>query len=343
MNFLVKNHFSFKELTDELDKAKLELFNKTFNSLNNNEQSLIERYSKVYSPNFNLINYFFENNFSDEKINELVEISKKQLIIEVHNYLNDHEMFLLENTFEDDNSLTQFMIDNLYSFKSLRQELNKTEKIIYNDLNNSLTRKHRFLLKKYFSISNNSSLINYLIYHNYNVYESLKIAKKYKKELYDDFDNNLIPQYEKILYEKFSLSFKSKDKLIDYLIFEDYTVESMKSFIKNDVFEEYSNLLDAHSISLLYYKFKFTNSAEISPNYLKDYLFDNNYKVYPSIKEAKTELIHELDEKLDHRAVNLLNKELKLQKSKSDLISYLIENYTVEEIRKRLGKYHIYI
>ena len=61
VDFLATKNFSSKELNDELDKAKQELFNKTYNSLSTPKKSLIERYSKVYSTNFDLINYFYAN------------------------------------------------------------------------------------------------------------------------------------------------------------------------------------------------------------------------------------------------------------------------------------------
>lgn len=346
VNFLANNNFSFKELTDELDKTKLELFNKTFNSLNTNDQSLIERYSKVYSPNFDLINYFYENKFSEEKIGELVEMSKKPLITEVHNNLNDNEMFLLENTFENDNTLTKFMVEHKYSFKSLRKKLKKTRKRIESEFNNTLKDKEKFLLKKYFSIGYTPDLIPYLINRKYTLNDALIIADNYEKELYDEFDNNLNYDYEQILYNKFSLNVNSKNELINYLIYENYSVESMKSLVKNDVVKRYSKVLDNNSISLLCYKFKLVTPTKISPTPLKDYLFYNDYTVYAvqqSINEAKIELSDELDKKLDHRAVGLLNKELKLNKSKEEFIQYLIENYTVEAIRKLLEKYYIEI
>ena len=172
------------------------------------------------------------------------------------------------------------------------------------------------------------------------------MSDNYYKKLYDEFDNKINYDYEQILYDKFSLSVNSKKELIDYLIFEDYNIESMKSLIRNDVLSRYSNVLNVNSISLLCYKFKLVTATKISPIPLKDYLFDNDFTVYSvnqSIKEAKFELTNELDKKVDHRAVGLLNKELKLNKTKEEFISHLIDNYTVEFIRELLKKYQINI
>ena len=102
VDFLAINNFSSDKLREELTKTKIDLYNKTLNSLNYNKKSLIERYSINHSTDFNLIEYLYKNKFSHEKIDELLELSKKDLINYIHQNLSKHEMFLLDKTFETD-------------------------------------------------------------------------------------------------------------------------------------------------------------------------------------------------------------------------------------------------
>lgn len=340
VDFLAKNNFSSERLKDELKKTKIDLFNKTLNSLNYNKKSLIERYSLNHSTNFDLIDYFYKNKFSNDKIDELVELSKKDLHNEVNKNLNTHEMFLLENTFETDYSFINFMIEHEYSIKSLRKKLKRTQKNMMKEIDQSLDDKQKFLLKKYFSKENDQDLINYLVSQEYNLDKTLEIANNYKKELYSEFDNNLNYDYEKILYNCFSLTTNSKDNLIDYLIYENYSIQSMDHLIRDTVFLKFNKIFNKYSISHVCYKLDMTtNKAN-----LYEYLFKERYTIYSTkqlIKQSEKELIEKLKEKLDFRSVQLINKDLNLPNSKNNLISHLMENYTVDSMRELFKKYDI--
>lgn len=340
VDFLAKNNFSSERLKDELKKTKIDLFNKTLNSLNYNKKSLIERYSLNHSTNFDLIDYFYKNKFSNDKIDELVELSKKDLHNEVNKNLNTHEMFLLENTFETDYSFINFMIEHEYSIKSLRKKLKRTQKNMMKEIDQSLDDKQKFLLKKYFSKEDDQDLINYLVSQEYNLDKTLEIANNYKKELYSEFDNNLNYDYEKILYNCFSLTTNSKDNLIDYLIYENYSIQSMDHLIRDTVFLKFNKIFNKYSISHVCYKLDMTtNKAN-----LYEYLFKERYTIYSTkqlIKQSEKELIEKLKEKLDFRSVQLINKDLNLPNSKNNLISHLMENYTVDSMRELFKKYDI--
>jgi len=340
VDFLAKNNFSSERLKDELKKTKLNLFNKTLNSLNYNKRSLIEKYSLKHSTNFDLIDYFYKNKFSYDKINELVELSKKDLHNEVHQNLNNHEMFLFENTFETEYSFINFMVEHEYSMNSLRKKLKRTQENMEKEIDTSLDDKQKFLLKKYFSKDNNQDLINYIVNQGYDLNKTLELANNYKKELYDELDNNLNYDYEKILHNCFSLKTRSKDDLIDYLIYENYNVQSMDRLIRDTVFLNFNKLFNKYSVSYVCYKLNMaTNKAN-----LYEYLFNKRYTYYATkqlIKESEKDFIETLKEKLDFRSVELINKDLNLPNSKNNLISYLMENYTVDSMRGFLRKYGI--
>ena len=59
------------------------------------------------------------------------------------------------------------------------------------------------------------------------------------------------------------------------------------------------------------------------------------------VEHAEKDFIETLKEKLDFRSVELINKDLNLPNSKNNLISYLMENYTVDSMRGFLRKYGI--
>ena len=340
VDFLAIHNFSLEQLKDELKKTKLDLFNKTLNSLNYNKRSLIEKYSLKHSTNFDLIDYFYKNKFSYDKITELVELSKKDLHNEVHQNLNNHEMFLFENTFETEYSFINFMVEHEYSMNSLRKKLKRTQENMEKEIDTSLDDKQKFLLKKYFSKDNNQDLINYIVNQGYDLNKTLELSNNYKKELYDEFDNNLNYDYEKILYNYFSLKTRSKDDLIDYLIYKNYNVQSMDRLIRDTVFLNFNKLFNKYSVSHVCYKLnRSTNKAD-----LYEYLFKKRYTYYATkqlIKESEKHLTETLKEKLDFRSVQLINKDLNLPNSKNNLISYLMENYTVDSMRKLLRKYDI--
>lgn len=340
VNFLANNNFSLETLKEELNKTKLELYNKTYNSLNYNKKSLINRYSKKHTNHFDLIDYFYKNKFDLSKIDELVELSKKELLNDIPQNLNTHEMFLLDNTFETDYHLIIFMIEHEYSIKSLMKKLKITEKSMISNLDKLLTDKQKFLIKKYFQITNNQDISNYLVNHEYNYNKSVRLANNIKKELYNKFDANLNYDYENILYDKFSLKTNSKDELINYLIYEDYSVISMKQLIKDDVYRKFDKLFDIYSVSQVCHKLNLHQDKGT----LYKYLFDEKYTIYSSnqlIKQTKMDLSKKLSEKLDFRTVEALTKQLNLPNSKNNLISYLMEHFTVNSIIGLLKKYDI--
>lgn len=319
------------------------MFNKTFNSLSTENKSLIERYSTVYSPNFDLTNYFYENKFSEEKIDEIIDLSKRELINEVNQNLNDPQELLLKSTFKSEYDLVKFMVKNEYSMNKLIAELEIKYNQKYIELDNSLDSKQKFLLKKYFSKSDDYDIVRHLIEHRYNLYKSSEIAKEYKKELSDNFNNNLNEDYEKILYNKFySTKINSKNELLDYLIYEGYTVESMKELIKSDVYRNFKIILNDYTCSLLYFKFKL--GFETNKELLYKYLFDNNYTIddiLKAINQAKIELHDELTMKINIETVYKLTQKLEIQRSKDNLISHLEENCTVDLIRELLKENNI--
>lgn len=340
VDFLAINNFSSDKLREELYKTKIDLYNKTLNSLDYNKKSLIEHYSVTHYPDFNLIEILYKNKFSHDKLDELVELSKKDLINNIHQNLSKHEMFLLDKTFETDYYLINFMIEHEYSLNSLRKKLKRTKTDLNNKLFKLLTDKQKLLLKKYFNISNDSDLINFLVNHEYSYDESIKLANTFKKELYDEFNKNLNYDYEKILYDRFTLKTNSKDNLIDYLIYENYSVQSMDHLIKNTVILKYDKLFNKYSVSHVCYKLNLpTNKSN-----LYEYLFKERYTIYSTkqlIKQAEKDLLELLKEKLDFRSVELINKHLDLPNSKNNLISYLMKNYTVDSMKKLFKTFDI--
>lgn len=328
VDFLVINNYSLEKLKEELNKTKLELFDKTYNSLNHDKKSLIERYSNNYSPDFNLIDYLYKNKFNLYKIDELVELSKKELLNDIHQNLNGHEMILLNYTFENENDLIIFMIEHNYSINSLMEKL-------------QLTEKQNFLLKRYFSITTDQSMKKYLVDNNLTFQSLVELIANYKKCLHDEFDKNLTPNYEQILYKAIPLKLNSKEELIDYLIYENYTVDSMKTLIKESLFSCYDKISNEYSQSWLCHKFNITPSNKTE---LYDFLFNNEYTlstIKQLIEESEKEIIDKLKIKIDFYTVKLMTKDLNLPNSKNGLISYLMENYTFDYIKEFVKQYSI--
>lgn len=328
VDFLVINKFSLEKLKEELNKTKLEQFDKIYNSLNDTKKSLIERYSTVHASNFDLIDYFYKNKFNLDKTDELVELSKKRLFRDIHQDLNGHEMYLLKYTFENDYDLIIFMIEHEYSIKSLMEKL-------------QLTEKQNSLLKKYFSISTDQQMRKYLTENKLTFKSLVELTANYKKYLYDEFDKNLNSYYEPILYNVIPLKLNSKEELIDYLIYEDYNVDSMKHLIRKSMFNCYDKISDEYSQSWLCYKLNITPSDKTK---LYDFLFNNEYTISnlkQLIEQSEKEIIHKLKTEIDFLTVKLMTKDLNLSNSKIGLISYLMENYTVDNIKELVKRYNI--
>ena len=114
----------------------------------------------------------------------------------------------------------------------------------------------------------------------------------------------------------------------------------MDHLIRDTVFLKFNKIFNKYSISHVCYKLDMTtNKAN-----LYEYLFKERYTIYSTkqlIKQSEKELIEKLKEKLDFRSVQLINKDLNLPNSKNNLISHLMENYTVDSMRELFKKYDI--
>ena len=59
------------------------------------------------------------------------------------------------------------------------------------------------------------------------------------------------------------------------------------------------------------------------------------------IEQSEKEIIYKLKNHIDFRTVELMTNDLNLPNSKNGLISYLMENYTVDKIKELLKRYDI--
>lgn len=246
----------------------------------------------------------------------------------------------------------------------IKEELKEEaiKKDLYDKLYNTLTDYEINLFVKEFSLQGSKQdILNYLIdILSEDDIELLKLKlikkenerlKSIKLELFNKlsslFDDDIILLFS----NEFSLE-NSKDEVINYLI-ENYSEEDIFS-IRNDLIEQeqlrlenirkehyynVSSMLNDHDILL------FANDKDLPRDNIIDYLVDNysideikEQKKNLYIKESKELLYTKLNESLDRIDIKLLSNSIhnKSLKSKEELLNYLVESHSEDEIYEML-------
>lgn len=224
----------------------------------------------------------------------------------------------------------------------------------------------------YYSLTEKSNEDNLRILvdmHSENeIYERIDMIKKElkeeadRKELYDKLYNTLSDDELKLFITEFSMQGSKEDilnELVNLFSEDDIELLRMKLIEKEKerlkaeklaLHNRISSTFDDNIILLFANEFSLDNSKDE----VIDYLIDN----YPKeeIYSMRTELIkkerlrqetirkefyNNVNSMLNDHDITLFAKEKNLSDSKSKVVNFLIDNYTLEEIKQQLSELHI--
>ena len=279
---------------------------------------------------------------------------------EFYNELNKQYQYLLIHRFDNSKkNFIDYLMNNNFSMDNLINELQLYRTELLNNLkNHELTNKQIILLKKYFSLGecSDDDLANHIINSCYSRKELLNILKSYKSELIEEVYSKLSEKDLNLIREYYSINNYSKKQTVEYLFNKKdvFSYEDLSELIEH--ISEYNKLLTKASlekerhntarklaknltvrdISLLMYRYPHCRS-DIQ---LYSFLANKRYsveQVHDLIKMTKRELYHNLKNELNSHKVSELSRMLNVPNSKDSVINHLLENYTVEGIRKLIN------
>ena len=335
INYLIDN-YSENEIFSMIKSYEKELFDKYSSSLDNKEITLLRKYFSLFNLSDNeLIIHLINENYSIDELKNIAVNTKNNIFNEFYNNSNNKEKYLI--CYEFNNSKSKFidyLIDINFSTNKFNKELIQIKKDVINELNETLTNEQKFLLKKYYSMQNASDneLITYLVDNCLTKDKIIDVCVEYRRVVWDELNKCLPTPYEKLICKKLSLPNFNRIELLTYLIENGYYIDEVKELIKNDLFKEFNSVLVKNDKDILMYYFKIRHD-------LFNYLADNNYTpelVVATVERARTQLSNELSENLDFENVYKFSKEFNVKRSKSQLISYIVQECNINQINKVL-------
>ena len=121
--------------------------------------------------------------------------------------------------------------------------------------------------------------------------------------------------------------------LLDYLIENAYyDIDDVKNLIKKQLIKQYNSVLKNNDKDMLMYYFKINKN-------LFEYLINNGYTkelAFNTVKKARTQLSNELFGNLDFENVYKFSQEFGVERSKLQVISYIVQEFNIYEINKVL-------
>ena len=339
LNFFIYHDFSIEKFKQELNLTKNELFNEITNFTTNEDLKILKRhFSLDKSYDEELIDYLIVNEYVSKKdIQNLIDLEKDEVYNQFFNKLDDKQLFYAKIKFKNfKEEFITYLIENDFSYEKLCTDLNLIKTGICQELSNSLSIKEKSLLKHYLKIYywSEEELINFLIDYNYSVKEVQEILKTSKIEFTEELNKSLNYASTELLIEKYGLNNESNKKdLINFLLTNEIIIPQILDdidFVKKDMLKGLDEKLDYKQISYMRYK-----ALKYQYGSLYTYLSSNN-NIDRIINTSKEEFELEIYQTIDYQQVYTLSRKLNVPSSKKGLPKYLVEHYSVEEIRNML-------
>lgn len=339
LNFFIYHDFSIEKFKQELNLTKNELFNEITNFTTNEDLKILKRhFSLDKSSDEELIDYLIVNEYVSKKdIQNLIDLEKDEVYNQFFNKLDDKQLFYAKIKFKNfKEEFITYLIENDFSYEKLCTDLNLIKTGICQELSNSLSIKEKSLLKHYLKIYywSEEELINFLIDYNYSVKEVQEILKTSKIEFAEELNKSLNYASTELLIEKYGLNNESNKKdLINFLLTNEIIIPQILDdidFVKKDMLKGLDEKLDYKQISYMRYK-----ALKYQYGSLYTYLSSNN-NIDRIINTGKEEFELEIYQTIDYQQVYTLSRKLNVPSSKKGLPKYLVEHYSVEEIRNML-------
>lgn len=339
LNFFIYYDFSIDKFKQELNLTKNKLYNKINNILRYNDSKILKRhFSLDNSSDEELIEYLIVNEYITKKdIRPLIDLEKDTIYNQFYGKLDDKQLFYARIKFKNfKEEFINYLIDNDYSYEKLISDLNLIERKIFDALSNSLTLKEKSLLKHYLKLDSwkNGELIRFLMSHKYSSEQIQKMIIASKKYFTEELNKTLNLASTELLIEKYRLNNEdNKDDLINFLLTNEIIVPQILDdidFVKKDMLRGFDEKLDYKKISYMRYK-----ALKYQYDSLYAYLTSNN-NIDRIINTGKEEFELEIYQTIDYQQVYTLSRKLNIPNSKKGLSKYLIEHYSVEEIRDML-------
>lgn len=339
LNFFIYHDFSIEKFKKELDLTKNELFKEISSFTTNNDLKILKRhFSLNKSSDEELIDYLIVNEYVNKKdIQNLIDLEKNEVYNQFFNKLDDKQLFYAKIKFKNfEEEFITYLIDNDFSYEKLLSDLNLIKTGICQELSNSLSIKEKSLLKHYLKMSywSEEELINFLIDHNYSVKEVQEMLKTSKIEFAEELNKSLNYASTELLIEKYGLNNESNKKdLINFLLTNEIIIPQILDdidFVKKDMLGGFDEKLDYKQLSYMRYK-----ALKSQYDNLYTYLTSNT-NVERIINTGKEEFELEIYQTIDYQQVYTISRKLNVPSSKKGLPKYLVEHYSVEEIRGML-------
>ena len=293
---------------------------------------------------------------------------------EIRDYKFKIKKFKIEYIPEVTNKLDKLIQEEkkLENKRKKQQEENIRRERLFKDLYIELDGELLLEVCDYYSLTETSNDDNLRLlvdkHSEKEIYERIDIIKKELKEkydkkvLYDKLYNTLTDDEINLFIKEFSLK-GSKQNVIIYLTdnFSEDEIEMLKlKLIKNQEKQEkkrlreirlasynrVSNLLGYKVIRLFANEFSIDNTRSAVVNYLMDNFSEDEIQSMKDDllekdriqqEEIRRVFYNNVYEMLDDHDIELFVKERKLNNTKSDVVNYLIDNYSMEQIQKQLS------
>ena len=253
-----------------------------------------------------------------------------------------------------------------------QQEENIRREKLFKDLYIELDGELLLEVCDYYSLTETSNEDNLRIlvdmHSKKEIYERINIIKKelkeeaIRKELYDKLYNTMSDDELNLFINEFSMKGTKKEILNELInLFSEDEIELLKiKLIKKEedrlkaerlvLFNRVSDQLGYKSLRLFANEFSIDNSRSIVVNYLIDnYSEDEINSMKNDLlekeelrqQEIRREFYDNVCELLDDHDIELFSMEKDLANSKPTVVEYLIDNYSMKEIKKQLSELHI--
>lgn len=346
INYLI-DHFTKKDMLELIDSTKKELFKKIEDDLNPqvalNLSEKFEKHSKK-----ELIDYLIKK-YSKNEIDELIDSCNSNVFNMYKDMLNEKAMSLIYyklsfNKSQED--LLSFLVEN-YSKKDLLELINNAKKELIDDLKSKIDDilLKRLCQRNFFKNCSKEFIVDAMI-EKFTVEEIWIEINHIKKDLRNEFFDRITKQLDdkliNALCKKYSLENCENNSVVNYLIdnfleneiFEE--IESAKIIVRQELFDKVNETLDEEVVKLYWVRFNLEKcSKELVCNYLVDNFTEE--EIFNLVEIKNHQLFQKLNKTIDNKMLPKLCKKVSYgQRDKIQLISYLLNNYTVEEIEKEI-------